>query len=292
MTPATPAATPSPTQAWVLPPTFGLKVSANASIVNPHTHAYESETGLRVVLLAEGDVSLRFDRQDFRLEANRRSGPQALIVNLKEAALFSRHCASTRAEKKVCMTISHEWLDAHGLSALDHHHALARFSQQHLANAQWQANAALAQGIQQLLADSPYTPLLSQLHRESVALSLLAGVLDDMSSPRRPAPPVPARLQQLKALLDSGEADHYSLAGLAQYCCMSSSTLQRQFRLHYQCSVFDYLRQQRLQRARSQLLRGHHSVTQVALDAGYNSPANFATAFKREFGITPKACRA
>ena len=47
----------------------------------------------------------------------------------------------------------------------------------------------------------------------------------------------------------------------------------------------------RMQQAVAALARGH-SVTETALDAGYQSPSAFIAAFKRTFGVTPSRYRA
>ncbi len=49
--------------------------------------------------------------------------------------------------------------------------------------------------------------------------------------------------------------------------------------------------QHRLLRARQALEQEGRSVGEAADIAGYTSAANFATAFKRHFGITPRQCR-
>lgn len=56
-------------------------------------------------------------------------------------------------------------------------------------------------------------------------------------------------------------------------------------------SVFEHLRYMRLERARLALERGDVPIAEAAFLAGYASPANFATAFKRRFGLTPTDAR-
>lgn len=72
---------------------------------------------------------------------------------------------------------------------------------------------------------------------------------------------------------------------------MSTNTLQRTFHAAYGMTVFDYVRRARLQRARDAIEREGISIAQAAHIAGYTSAANFATAFKRLYGMTPKAFR-
>jgi len=56
-------------------------------------------------------------------------------------------------------------------------------------------------------------------------------------------------------------------------------------------TIFEYQRARRLLQARQALEREGISVNEAAWRAGYNSPANFATAFKRQFGISPRQVR-
>ncbi|CAM5502008.1 AraC family transcriptional regulator OS=Stutzerimonas stutzeri OX=316 GN=CXK95_03430 PE=4 SV=1 [Stutzerimonas stutzeri] len=56
-------------------------------------------------------------------------------------------------------------------------------------------------------------------------------------------------------------------------------------------TIFEYQRARRLLQARQALEREGISVNEAAWRAGYNSAANFATAFKRQFGISPRQVR-
>ena len=71
----------------------------------------------------------------------------------------------------------------------------------------------------------------------------------------------------------------------------SALMLQRQFRAVFGTTVFAYLRECRLLRARRALEHDGVTVGQAAMVAGYTSAANFATAYKRRFGHAPKLAR-
>lgn len=79
-------------------------------------------------------------------------------------------------------------------------------------------------------------------------------------------------------------------AALARELGMSESTLQRLFRAVYGTSIVAFQRQERLQRARAQLLAGGHTVGEVGYRAGYARLSNFSSAFQRAFGYPPSAC--
>jgi AraC-like DNA-binding protein len=54
-------------------------------------------------------------------------------------------------------------------------------------------------------------------------------------------------------------------------------------------TVFGYLRARRMERARALLEAGKATVLEAAALVGYSNPSNFAAAFRREFGVNPKA---
>jgi AraC-like DNA-binding protein len=101
-----------------------------------------------------------------------------------------------------------------------------------------------------------------------------------------------ARIGAVRELLDSGAADGLSLAEIARHAGTNVSTLQKQFRALFGLTVFEYLRRSRLLRARQALERDGCCIVNAACLAGYTSPANFATAYRRQFGITPRQSRA
>jgi AraC-like DNA-binding protein len=67
--------------------------------------------------------------------------------------------------------------------------------------------------------------------------------------------------------------------------------LQRYFRAYTGMSAFAYQRRRLLDAARIALEREGISVNEAAHRAGYTSAANFATAFRRQFGIAPSQLR-
>lgn len=94
------------------------------------------------------------------------------------------------------------------------------------------------------------------------------------------------RLALVRRMLEEAPEKPHSLAELAQLAAMSSSSLRSKFRQYYGCSLFDYLRDCRLSLARRYLLEGH-SVQQAAWMSGYQHATNFATAFRRRYGVAP-----
>jgi len=80
-----------------------------------------------------------------------------------------------------------------------------------------------------------------------------------------------------------------SVADLASAVGLSESTLKRGFRQLYNATPFGYLRTRRMEHARELLATGKATVLEAAAYVGYSNPSNFAVAFKKQFGVNPKA---
>ncbi|KGT96111.1 helix-turn-helix transcriptional regulator, partial [Dickeya fangzhongdai] len=152
---------------------------------------------------------------------------------------------------------------------------------------------ALAAAWQILNAGDCRTPL-QRLYLETQCMTLIIEAfssLTEQASMNKQMSGLPLRhhqrMQQVKEMLESGEADHLAIADIAKSVNMSESSLQRYFRQSFDMTVFEYLRNCRLQRAVLAMQREGIGIAQAASLAGYTSSANFATALRRVYGLTP-----
>ena len=156
---------------------------------------------------------------------------------------------------------------------------------------------------EQIVRPPQLNPLLQNMYLESRALELVSEAVGALYAHPGAALPTAGeasglrpreyqRMRELHAFLGSGQGDHLSLDGIARHAGVNANTLQRQFRAVYGTTVFDHLRECRLQRARHALEHDGLTVGQAAVLAGYTSAANFATAYRRRFGMPPKLARA
>ncbi|PNF12456.1 AraC family transcriptional regulator [Enterobacter cancerogenus] len=127
--------------------------------------------------------------------------------------------------------------------------------------------------------------LSRKLLLEGLMYQLLGHGLSHRQKPG-PSRPEHARLERVRSLLEQSPERDHTLAQLAVLAAMSPSSLRSKFRQRYGCTLFDYLRDCRLALARRYLLEGH-SVQQAAWMCGYQHATNFATAFRRHYGISP-----
>jgi AraC-like DNA-binding protein len=100
-----------------------------------------------------------------------------------------------------------------------------------------------------------------------------------------------ARMAQIKRHLDAHLGEVIELVALAREHGMTERRLAQGFRRVYGKTVSEYLGDARMKRARLMLQLGRASVTEVAFHVGYGHVANFSTAFKRTFGVSPQAMR-
>ncbi len=77
------------------------------------------------------------------------------------------------------------------------------------------------------------------------------------------------------------------LLDLAKAVGVSHPKLNSCFREAYGATIFEYLREVRLSRARSILEEGRMNVTEAAFEVGYSSLSHFAKAFREHFGAPP-----
>ncbi len=81
------------------------------------------------------------------------------------------------------------------------------------------------------------------------------------------------------------------LAGLARSVGTNTRQLNEAFRKYAGVTVFDYLREARMKEARHLLCETSLEVQTIANDLGYGSAANFSTAFRERFGLSPRQYR-
>ena len=96
------------------------------------------------------------------------------------------------------------------------------------------------------------------------------------------------RLQQAMNYMEESFREPLSLQDIANSIGMTPQSFCRFFKEMAHCSPIDYLNSYRIERACYQLLTTNHSVTQIALENGFNDLSYFIKTFKRYKGTTPK----
>jgi AraC family transcriptional regulator len=80
--------------------------------------------------------------------------------------------------------------------------------------------------------------------------------------------------------------------GMAELGDISQCHCGRLFKQALGLSPYQYLLQQRVERAKQLLKQKDKPVVEIALDCGFNSHSHFGRKFRQLTGMTPKAYRA
>jgi AraC-like DNA-binding protein len=150
---------------------------------------------------------------------------------------------------------------------------------------------------EQVLGPSRLCPFLEEMYAEARCMEIVGEVLarlgDGQSSPRAETLTTHDTMKA-RAARDFIEANldrALSLTDIARAVGASVTVLQRRFKSVYGTTVVQFLHARKLEQARDALERGAVTITEAAYLAGYSSPANFTTAFRRAYGILPKSLR-
>lgn len=99
------------------------------------------------------------------------------------------------------------------------------------------------------------------------------------------------RVHRARQVLREHLANPPSLASLAQSLGTNQPRLSRDFRKMYGTSVFAFIRELRLQRARDLLMNTSMRVKSVAMEVGYRNTSDLSRGIKEHFGISPTELR-
>ena len=104
----------------------------------------------------------------------------------------------------------------------------------------------------------------------------------------------PQRERLVKQLILERLGETLEVTELAQACALSRSHFSRAFKCSTGLSPQDWIRQQRIARAKQLIQHTDLSLTQISLECGFCDQAHFCHMFTRSEGINPFAwrCRA
>ena len=157
------------------------------------------------------------------------------------------------------------------------------------------AEAALLDAMARFIAlsrDAAAAPLLGPiLMREMHARLLLShhgAVLRRFLRREDPPNHVAKAIASIRASIDAP----LSVSALADHAGMSKSSFHAHFKAVTGLTPGQYQKEVRLLEARRLVLEGRDTISNVAFDVGYESPAHFSRDYARKFGLSPREDRA
>ncbi|MFT4247484.1 MAG: AraC family transcriptional regulator [Pseudomonas sp.] len=258
------------------------------------------EDQVRIVLVLEGALDIAYGDSPLELAAQGPRRADAAVVALSEPEEFRRVIHRGDYARRISIGLERQWIEQ---SLLGDTRVAAteseRFLRRHLSTSCWRASPHARAIAEQMLNPPPLPSGLVGMYLESRAIELVLeawsrqGALTGTAAPpaRGLRPAAFRRMCELKAWLQENAAATLSIERICAHAGTSPATLQRHFRLAHGMSVFEFLQRTRLQQARHALEYAGADVSAAALIAGYSNPANFATAFKRHYGLSPGQVR-
>jgi AraC family transcriptional regulator len=129
------------------------------------------------------------------------------------------------------------------------------------------------------------TPVMTQ----ALLLEIAALMARRVGSPEERR--APRWLSGVRDYLHDNVNEPVSLDALAQMASVHPSHLTRAFRSHFRCTVGEYVRNLRVERAKHLLVATSLPLAEVALDAGFANQSHFSRVFRDYVGTTPAQFR-
>lgn len=101
----------------------------------------------------------------------------------------------------------------------------------------------------------------------------------------------PFWVRKLQELLHNGNAETLSLSELAAILDIHPVHLSRQFRKYFHCTLGEYIRKVKLNKALTLMPIQSHTLTGIAFESGFSDQSHFIRCFKESMGMTPLAYR-
>lgn len=134
---------------------------------------------------------------------------------------------------------------------------------------------------------------LRKIQREVKSIEALESSLEKILMQKDSSPVVhlsnedKVKVRKIKDYIAENLNKGLSMKGLSQEAGTNVLKLKCGFKLLFGMTVFKFINEERMQKAKELLLESNTPIYTVASMVGYNNPANFSTAFKRQFGCSP-----
>ncbi|HVU94703.1 MAG TPA: AraC family transcriptional regulator [Puia sp.] len=145
------------------------------------------------------------------------------------------------------------------------------------------------------IGGSTFNGPLQQLYLETKAAELF---LLQIQALKNYPPPITKlnpgdieRLHEARMYIEKNYHTPYTIIDLARIVGINQTKLKSGFKDLFGCTVFGYVKDLQMGKARQLLLDEKLFVSEVADRVGYSCPQHFAAAFKRKFGMLPSELR-
>ena len=144
--------------------------------------------------------------------------------------------------------------------------------------------------LQQLL-DCPPERKLRKLYLEGKVLELLSLFCDEAIGKQKNTKDISREdyrcLMKAREIIDNHFLHPLTIAQIAEQCFLSETKLKQGFKICFNCTVYEYIVEKRMEMAYRLLQSGKYKVKDVVWMVGYTNASHFIDAFKKRYGVTP-----
>lgn len=251
------------------------------------------------MVLLQGCQHFVVDNRPFHIDAGEGApdGGALFVLNVAQFSRLRFVNESTIPLRKVMISAPHPWMDWLMRTRGSDSSALRDFLAVHLEHLSLPMSGHVRQLAEQILDPPPaMTGEVRALCRNSRALDIMClacVAMAERGEDERARPQLASRRRSERVrdylMLNLDKA--LTIEEIASAMGASVSSVQRHFKEHFQMTVFEFIRRERLALACAALERDGVSIAEAAYAAGYADPSNFTTAFKRVYGVPPKLKR-
>lgn len=250
----------------------------------------------QLFIFLQGEQQFYIDDVYFNMQAGSGADcrPRALVMNRVQASILRPIPKPGHHLRKVMISAPVSWLEDLHVERDARTPELQDFVAGHLNYFVWMPQKHSIQLAEEIVTPPPALQgEMRELYQKAKALELMclacaALVERDRTLIARPSLSTWRQSERVRDYLLDHLDDTLTIDQIARDTGASVSTVQRHFKDHFGVTVFEFIRRKRLEKARAALESEGMTIAQAAYIAGYANPSNFTTAFKREYGVTPK----
>lgn len=151
------------------------------------------------------------------------------------------------------------------------------------------------QAVLEQVLRCPFQGLTKQIYLEGKCWELIALKLDQLTTESSPLTQKQLnsddidRIHKAKEVLTCNWQTPPSLLELARQVGLNDYKLKLGFRQVFGTTAFGYLWHYRMEQASQLISAGQHNIKEISTLVGYAKQSNFAAAFRKKYGMNPKA---
>jgi AraC-like DNA-binding protein len=144
-------------------------------------------------------------------------------------------------------------------------------------------NTPLLQSLEALRQIDFNNPL-SEMLAEAIIMSIIVHV--HTSAEEKTTAKEARLLYEIKNYLEENYLESITLKGLCRQFGINEFALKKNFKTQFNQTIFGYIQQLRMEKAKELLLSGK-SIKEVSAEVGYEHPQHFSTAFRKWYHMKP-----